>query len=89
MKILFEKLKDIFTLCPDCKGERGQKEVILDDGSGPWYDCGFCNGTGYVNVFRKLRWKPFFVYWENQAKKRRKKELEELLERQRGKKCQN
>ena len=34
--------------CPSCHGEGGYTELILDDGSGPFYDCGFCGGTGDV-----------------------------------------
>jgi len=32
--------------CPMCHGYGGEIEPILDDGSGPFYDCGFCKGSG-------------------------------------------
>jgi hypothetical protein len=32
--------------CPVCHGAGGETEVILDDGSGPWEPCAFCNGKG-------------------------------------------
>ncbi len=32
--------------CPWCGGGGGFIEVILDDGTGPWERCGFCQGTG-------------------------------------------
>jgi hypothetical protein len=32
--------------CPSCHGAGGEVEPILDDGTGPWYDCCFCNGKG-------------------------------------------
>ena len=34
--------------CPICKGDGGWKEVILDDGTGPWYECCYCKETGEV-----------------------------------------
>jgi len=32
--------------CPVCHGHGGVTEPVLDDGTGPWYDCEFCEGTG-------------------------------------------
>jgi hypothetical protein len=46
--------------CQECRGACGWTEAVLDDGSGPWYDCGFCEGTGYVTRWMRgqwLRWK--------------------------------
>jgi hypothetical protein len=51
-----EKFIDLFIRCPLCKGEGGERDVILDDGSGPWYPCVICN-HGYMNVFKKIYWK--------------------------------
>lgn len=34
--------------CLDCGGRGGFKEVILDDGTGPWETCGWCEGTGLM-----------------------------------------
>lgn len=34
--------------CPDCHGAGGETHVILDDGTGPWTDCNFCQGTGRI-----------------------------------------
>ena len=34
--------------CQDCGGAGGYTEPVLDDGSGPWFDCGWCEGTGLV-----------------------------------------
>jgi hypothetical protein len=39
-------------ICPFCDGEGGETDVILDDGTGPWEMCGFCNGTGKLNIFK-------------------------------------
>ncbi len=32
--------------CPMCGGMGGEKTPILDDGSGPWEECGYCGSTG-------------------------------------------
>jgi len=42
--------------CQDCRGEGGYKEVILDDGSGPWFECGWCEGTGLVTPWLRGQW---------------------------------
>lgn len=36
--------------CPYCKGQGGEGEVICDDGTGPWYDCGVCRGNGMIQI---------------------------------------
>jgi hypothetical protein len=46
--------------CQECGGAGGETEPVLDDGSGPWYGCGFCEGTGLVTRWMRgqwLRWK--------------------------------
>jgi DnaJ-class molecular chaperone len=35
-------------VCPACHGMGGEKEVICDDGSGPFYQCGYCKGEGII-----------------------------------------
>ena len=42
--------------CPMCKGEGGHKEVILDDGSGPWFNCGLCEGLGETTHWLAMWW---------------------------------
>ena len=45
--------------CQNCHGEGGQKEVILDDGSGPMEYCGYCLGTGLTTRWMNcwiMRW---------------------------------
>jgi hypothetical protein len=49
-----ENIIDALTQCPVCRGEGGEKEIITDEGLGPWYPCEFCNGKGYMNVFKKV-----------------------------------
>ena len=34
--------------CPSCHGYGGETERILDDGTGPFQECGFCQGTGVI-----------------------------------------
>ena len=46
--------------CMECGGAGGFKEVILDDGTGPWDECWSCEGTGYMSPHMRgqwLRWK--------------------------------
>lgn len=46
-----EKGKKIRTFpCPICKGRGGWKEVVFDDGSGPWDECGYCNGEALIDI---------------------------------------
>jgi hypothetical protein len=61
--------------CPECHGEGGYTEVITDDGMGSHYKCGFCNGKGTINVFRKLYFLVWFKIWELYDEKQREKGL--------------
>lgn len=55
-----------FIECPACNGEGGETEVILDDGSGPYYPCGYCNEKGVVlNPYKRILW----WYWTLREKK--------------------
>jgi len=36
--------------CPICKGQGGWHEAILDDGSGPYDECGYCQGEGLIEI---------------------------------------
>lgn len=36
--------------CPYCKGQGSWVEPVLDDGSGPTYNCGFCEGAGMIEI---------------------------------------
>ena len=42
--------------CQDCGGLGGEREVILDDGTDPWWECGWCEGTGYVDGYKRGLW---------------------------------
>lgn len=43
-------------ICQDCHGTGGERERILDDGSGPWYSCGWCDGMGLVTPWERGQW---------------------------------
>jgi hypothetical protein len=43
-------------LCQECKGYGGERVALLDDGSGPWEECGWCEGTGLVTGIIRGRW---------------------------------
>jgi hypothetical protein len=46
--------------CQECGGMGGYTEVIDRELGGPWYDCGFCEGTGRTTRHLRglwLRWK--------------------------------
>lgn len=53
-------------ICQECGGAGGETEPILDDGSGPWFECGWCKGTGFITP--KLR-----GLWLRMKKKEKKK----------------
>lgn len=36
--------------CPYCKGDGSWVEPVLDDGSGPTYHCGVCDGEGMIEI---------------------------------------
>lgn len=35
--------------CPSCNGRGGWVDVILEDGTGPFEPCGWCDGTGEIS----------------------------------------
>ena len=43
-------------LCQDCCGYGGYIEVVLDDGSGPWLECYWCEGTGKTTKWLRGLW---------------------------------
>ena len=51
-------------ICQECGGSGGETDPILDDGTGPWEECGFCEGTGYVSPHLRGQW----LRWKAQAK---------------------
>jgi len=40
--------------CWVCKGQGGEKQQICDDGSGPYDECGYCEGKGLIEVGGKV-----------------------------------
>ena len=43
-------------LCMECRGGGGWTEPVLDDGSGPWEPCGWCEGTGLMTPHGRGAW---------------------------------
>lgn len=43
-------------LCQACCGHGGHTEPVLDDGSGPFEPCGWCEGTGLVTRWLRGLW---------------------------------
>lgn len=46
-------------ICQDCGGTGGYTEPVLDDGSGPWFNCGWCEGTGKLTPWLRGQWLKF------------------------------
>ena len=42
-----------------CGGEGGEVDPVLDDGTGPWLECGWCEGTGRMT--RRILWRWLLV----------------------------
>lgn len=58
-------------LCQECGGAGGEVDVILDDGTGPWEMCGYCEGTGLTTRWIRGEW----LRWKKQEKKEQKERL--------------
>lgn len=43
-------------VCQECRGEGGWTEPLLDDGTGPRYSCGYCEGLGYTTAWMRGYW---------------------------------
>lgn len=46
-------------ICQECGGGGGHTEIILDDGTGPWEECGWCEGIGYITKWDRGLWLRF------------------------------
>ena len=43
--------------CQDCHGAGGESDVVLpEEGTGPWEECGWCEGTGRITRWRRGLW---------------------------------
>lgn len=43
--------------CQDCGGGGGEVDVVLPEtGQGPWMECGWCEGTGYMTPWERGQW---------------------------------
>ena len=43
-------------VCQECRGAGGWTEPILDDGTGPFEQCGWCHGTGLLTPYLRGQW---------------------------------
>lgn len=43
-------------VCQECRGAGGEVDPVLDDGSGPFNSCGWCEGTGKVTKWLRGLW---------------------------------
>jgi len=43
-------------LCQECGGAGGHVEPVLDYGQGPFEQCGWCEGTGYLTPWLRGQW---------------------------------
>ena len=42
--------------CQECGGDGGEINPVLDYGAGPWEECGWCEGIGFVDPHRRGEW---------------------------------
>ena len=60
---LFKLIKNNYMNCPICKGEGGYTEKILDDGSGPYYPCYYCDDIGKISLFKLISYYFGNIYY--------------------------
>ena len=58
-------------LCQECGGAGGETDVILDDGTGPWDECGWCLGTGKTTRWLRGQWLRWKAEEKRKAKERK------------------
>jgi len=56
-------------ICQECGGIGGETDVILDDGTGPFNECGWCAGTGYVTPWARGEWLRLKKWEKKEARK--------------------
>ena len=52
-------------ICQECRGAGGETVPILDDGTGPFEECGYCEGTGKVTRHMRGLW----LTWRRESKR--------------------
>lgn len=50
--------------CQEYGGGGGETVPVLDDGTGPWESCGWCEGTGLVSPHVRATW----LRWKRQER---------------------
>jgi hypothetical protein len=43
-------------VCQECGGMGGWTEVVNPEIGGPWFECGYCEGLGYVTPWMRGQW---------------------------------
>ena len=56
-------------VCQECGGSGGYRELISYEMGGPWYDCGWCEGTGYLTPWLRGQWLRWKRVGESQSKR--------------------
>jgi hypothetical protein len=62
--------------CMECGGGGGWTEPILDDGTGPYEECGWCCGTGLMTPKGRGQW----LYYKKLEKREKVQKLSKKLE---------
>ena len=52
--------------CQGCHGNQGEVDVILDDGTGSFEECGYCKGTGRTTRMMNM-WIARWAHNKNQG----------------------
>ena len=50
------RVKQFGLICQECGGLGGETEPVVDFGQGPWVVCGWCDGTGKLDPWRRGLW---------------------------------
>ena len=59
--------------CPICRGEGEWIEPVTDEGQGPRYTCGYCEGQGMIEINGPLHQRIQRIRAANVAKKEKRK----------------
>ena len=43
-------------VCQACRGQGGEREIIDPEIGGPWFECGWCEGLGFVTPYLRGVW---------------------------------
>ena len=60
--MILDANRPLFIGCPGCGSMGGRIDPILEDGSGPWEECGYCEGSGFVD---RIMWGAVMQWLRN------------------------